>query len=50
MIDLTGCPVKSIILEEYEKEGFDMTELYYDLKEYDEQGFLMSAETSGFDD
>ena len=48
LMDLTGCPTKSINFGE--EEDIDKDELYQTLKEYDDLGFLMTAETAGFDD
>jgi len=49
MMDLTGCPT---ISREFKQdiEGEELDDLWDDLKYYDDQGYLMTCETSGFDD
>lgn len=46
LMDLSGCPTETIEFEKCDDED----ELFDELKDFDEQGFLMTAETSGFDD
>jgi calpain-15 len=46
LLDLSGCPTEEFVFDKLD----DLDEFYENLKEFDDQGFLMTAETSGFDD
>jgi calpain-15 len=48
MMDLSGCPTTLIEWKDWDEERKD--ELFDEIEEFDNEGYLMSAETSGFDD